>query len=105
MPLSPSTSAVAGAGLRHRDVRPRVEAAGLEAAHILRQAEDAVAVGAGEIGLRHQSAQRAASAAGNPAATNESSIIAVIARAGTRTKSESSMRHRPRRFLREDLAA
>ena len=31
-----------------------VEAAGFKAAHILRQPENAVAVGAGEIGFRHQ---------------------------------------------------
>ena len=43
-----------GCALRHRDVRTRIEAAGLEPPHILRQAEHAVRVGAGEIGLGHQ---------------------------------------------------
>jgi hypothetical protein len=41
-------------GARYRDVRTLVEAASRQAAHILRQAENAVAVGAGEIGLAHQ---------------------------------------------------
>ncbi len=36
------------------DVGPHVDAAALDAADVLRQAEDAVAVGALQVGLRHQ---------------------------------------------------
>ena len=54
MPLSPSTSAVAARGLLDADVGPRIDAAGAQPLDILRQAEHAVGVGAGEIGLEHQ---------------------------------------------------
>ena len=54
MPLSPSTSAVAGAVRSTRDVRPRIDAAGADAPHVVRQAEHAVRIGAGEVGLDHQ---------------------------------------------------
>ena len=45
-----------GGGLfaHHADVRPHIEAAGLDAADVLRQPGDAVSVGPLQIGLRHQ---------------------------------------------------
>ena len=52
MPLSPSTMAVAGAVCSTVMFGLRIDAAGLDAADVLRQAEHAVRVGAGEIGLR-----------------------------------------------------
>ena len=58
MPLSPSTSAVAGRGPLHGDARRHVDAAGADAADILRQAEDAVGIGPGKIGFGHQPADR-----------------------------------------------
>ncbi len=54
MPLSPSTSAVAGAVRVHLDVGARIGRAEFEPLHVLRQAEHAVRIGAGEIGLQHQ---------------------------------------------------
>ena len=54
MPLSPLTSAVEACSRTTRMFGPRVEAAGLDAAGILRQPADAVAVGTLQIGLRHQ---------------------------------------------------
>jgi hypothetical protein len=43
-----------GRGFRDGDPRLCVEAAGADAADILRQAKDAVGIGAGEVGLGHQ---------------------------------------------------
>ena len=43
-----------GRAARHRDVRMRIEAAGLQPPHILRQAEHAMRVGAGQVRLAHQ---------------------------------------------------
>jgi len=53
MPLSPSTSAGRGCGLLDADARLGVDASGADAPDILRQAEDAVSIGTGEIGLVH----------------------------------------------------
>jgi hypothetical protein len=39
---------------RHGDIGPRIGGAELEPLHVLRQAEDAVRVGADEVGLQHQ---------------------------------------------------
>ena len=54
MPLSPSTMAVAGAVFSTLMFGLRIDAAGLDAPHILRQPEHAMRVGAGEIGFEHQ---------------------------------------------------
>ena len=54
MPLSPSTIAVAGAVLPTVMLALRIDAAGLDAPDVLRQAEHAVRIGAGEIGFQHQ---------------------------------------------------
>ena len=54
MPLSPCTSAVAGAVWLTLMFSRALFRAGLEPADVVRQAEDAVRVGPGEIGLGHQ---------------------------------------------------
>ena len=42
-----------GAALDHLDVRARIDVAALEGAHVAGQAEDAVRVRAGEVGVEH----------------------------------------------------
>ena len=54
MPLSPFSTRRAGMLVHDADVRPDVEAAGLDAPDILRQPADAVPVRTLQVGLRHQ---------------------------------------------------
>jgi len=91
MPLSPSTSAVAGALLVTRMSGCALKPPAFETPDILRQTEYAVAVGAGEIGFGHQLAQRAASLCGNPLAARQSSISERTALAGKCTIPESAI--------------
>ena len=54
MPLSPFNNGRAGVLVHDPDVRPDVEAAGLDAAGILRQPGHAVPVRSLQVGFRHQ---------------------------------------------------
>ena len=96
MPLSPSTSAVAGALLRHGDVRVRIEAAGLQPPHILRQAEHTMRVGAGEVRLAHHSGAYRRILARQAGGASASVISARIAATGTLDCSLSAPRSRVR---------
>src|SRR5580693_1890900 len=91
MPLSPSTSAVAGAVfdtvMAGRVLKPPAFSRRTYCGRRSTPWPSAPVRSACVI----SSAQRAASAAGRPAATNESTIRAVTARAGTRAKSASAI--------------
>ena len=54
MPLSPSMSAVAGPRSHHLDLRVGIDAAGAYRPDILCDPEDAVRIGAGEVGFDHR---------------------------------------------------
>ena len=66
MPLSPSTSAMPARSRSTRMSRPQVDAARLDPPDVVRQAEDAVAVGPERVRLGHQRRDGARIRAGHP---------------------------------------